>query len=587
MLLQNSKIALFIIILFTTTSYSQTIKEVNVKGNTVFTTREIIDFGKLKSGSRHNPALSDSSSIYILKNYARKGYFNTEVTLAAKQNLQDSSSVNIDVNLREGKPAFIRNIEIRNFDTLDNYSAETFLFLKGEIFNKNEIEGTINRWLTNLENKGYPFARVVITSAEIISLPGENQAADIVISIEKGLHSRINRISITGNSSTKDNVIIRELRLDRNQVYSQRQVEQFPERLNRLRFFEPVQVPDFYLNKENEGVLVININEKQTNNFDGIIGYIPPTGQQQTGYLTGLVNVSMRNLFGTGRAAAVRWQQYDRHSQEMELRYLEPWIFDYPFNISGGLFQRKQDTTYIQRRLEGIVEFLATEDISAGVSLNTESVIPTLSETPRFTVYNSSSLTTGLHLKIDTRDDPYAPLSGLLFLNSYSFSRKKINGPQEFITPSTSTSLNFQRITADLSLFYQLFSRQVLALGLHGRELRGSSFEESDLFRLGGTNTLRGYRENQFLGSRLYWMNLEYRLLLSRRTFAFLFFDSGYYQRKEELTRNIPGIHAYRSGYGAGINLETAIGVLAVSFALAAGDSFSDGKIHFGIVNEF
>ena len=38
---------------------------------------------------------------------------------------------------------------------------------------------------------------------------------------------------------------------------------------------------------------------------------------------------------------------------------------------------------------------------------------------------------------------------------------------------------------------------------------------------------------------------------------------------------------------GIGLNLETGVGLLGVSFALAAGDSFTDGKIHFGIINEF
>ena len=52
----------------------------------------------------------------------------------------------------------------------------------------------------------------------------------------------------------------------------------------------------------------------------------------------------------------------------------------------------------------------------------------------------------------------------------------------------------------------------------------GPFFEESDLYRLGGTNTLRGYRENQFLGSRIFWSNLEYRFLLTQRTFAFRIF---------------------------------------------------------------
>jgi outer membrane protein insertion porin family len=581
----HNKIIFTLVLFISFLSYPQTIREIDIKASNVIDKQDIKEWSRVKTGTRFQPYVLDTARIYILKNLALKGYLHAETTADAKIN-QNDSSVTVLLNIKEGKPTFIRKIVVENPDSSDRHSITEFQFLEGEIFNKTEIERSINSWLTNHENKGYPFAKAVITSVELTT-DQENHYADIILLLERGIQSRISQIAVSGNTSTKDYVILRELRLDKNQIYSQQQIEEFPKRLNRLRYFEPVQVPDFYLNKENEGVLVINVREKQTNNFDGIIGYIPPREPQQTGYLTGLVNVSMRNLFGTGRAAAVRWQQYDRYSQELELRYLEPWIFNYPFNISGGLFQRKQDTSYVQRKLEGSVEFLATEDISAGINIITENVIPAITENSRFTVFNSNSFTTGLNLKIDTRDDPYAPLSGLLFLNSYSFSRKKIFGPQEYITSTTETSLNFQRITADLSAFYQIFSRHVLAFGLHGRELRGSSFEESDLFRLGGTNTLRGYRENQFFGSRMMWLNMEYRLLLSRRTYTFLFFDTGYYQRKEEPDRNIIGISSYRSGYGAGISLETGIGILAVSYALAAGDSFSDGKIHFGIVNEF
>ena len=36
-----------------------------------------------------------------------------------------------------------------------------------------------------------------------------------------------------------------------------------------------------------------------------------------------------------------------------------------------------------------------------------------------------------------------------------------------------------------------------------------------------------------------------------------------------------------------GINLETGLGILGVSYALGKGNSLSEGKIHFGIINEF
>jgi outer membrane protein assembly factor BamA len=585
-MLLHVKIFIFLL-LSSFTLFAQTLKEINVRGNSYFDKDKIVEWSRLKTGIKYFPNHLDSAKILLSRNFAQRGYFFSEFDESYHEYSPDSSSVKINLIIRENSPALIRKVIIESPDLSDLQSLGSFSFLENQLFNRTELESNINLWLLKMENRGYPFARALITSVEIEKDNSGTPYVDLRLFLDRGVLSRIDRITIEGNSSTKDDVIIRELRLDANQLYSQNQIEEFPKRLNRLRFFEPVQVPEFYFNKDGEGVLVIKVKEKQTNNFDGIIGYVPPSGLQQTGYLTGLVNVNMRNLFGTGRAAAVRWQQYDRFSQELELRYLEPWIFDYPFNISTGFFQRKQDSTYIQRRIDGAVEFLATEDISAGVSINSESVIPTLSLSPRFTVFNSTAFTTGLNLKIDTRDDPYAPSEGFIFLNSYSFSNKRIYGPAEFITAQTKTRLNLQRIMVDFSYFYQIFNRHIIALGLHGRELRGASFEQSDLFRLGGTNSLRGYRESQFLGSRIFWINAEYRILLTRRTYAFLFSDNGYYFRKEEPERNIMISEDFKSGYGLGLNIETGIGVLAVSYALAAGDAFSQGKIHFGIVNEF
>ena len=103
----------------------------------------------------------------------------------------------------------------------------------------------------------------------------------------------------------------------------------------------------------------------------------------------------------------------------------------------------------------------------------------------------------------------------------------------------------------------------------------------------GGTNTLRGYRELQFLGSRIAWTNLEYRQLLARRSYCFGFFDSGYYFLPENADLAIASSQHVKYGFGLGIRLETGIGNVGVSFALGQGDALSQGKIHFGLINEF
>jgi outer membrane protein insertion porin family len=140
----------------------------------------------------------------------------------------------------------------------------------------------------------------------------------------------------------------------------------------------------------------------------------------------------------------------------------------------------------------------------------------------------------------------------------------------------------------DLEFYKQLFHRQVIAVELHGMALIASQIEISDLFRFGGSHDLRGYREQQFMASQLIYSNIEYRFLLSRDTFAFLFCDLAYFYKPPNPLNSLDGsFNAYKTGYGFGVRLETPLGILGVSYALGEKTSFLDGLVHFGIINEF
>ncbi|MGA8264133.1 MAG: POTRA domain-containing protein, partial [Ignavibacteriaceae bacterium] len=536
---------------------SQTIRNIEISGNSTASNSEILNWIGLSPGQKIYNGIIDSVKSRLALNYANIGYFHCTFGKTEIISLPDSQEVDLSVSIDENDPTYLNNIRFINASSSDSINIiPIFSYLEGKVFDSTSLEESISSALTYYENNGNPFSKITISSINFLNdSTQEKYFVNLNLIIDIGKVSTIDKIEIGGNTKTKDYVITREMRLSTGEKFSENLIKEIPYRLNRLGFFEPVGVPDYYINAQNEGVLVVKVKDKQTNNFDGIIGYVP--GDVNTsGYVTGLVNISLRNIFGTGRAAAIRWQKLDKSSQELELKYLEPWVFNLPFNINAGLYQRKQDSTYIQRRLNFALEFLANENFSAALTLSTESVIPSDTDTLTLTVYNSNSITTGLNLKLDTRDDPYSPTQGLLFINSYSFSRKTINGPEKFITPDLATKVDLQRIELEFKIFYQPFQRQVIALGLNGKELRGSFFEVSDLYRLGGANTLRGYIEDQFLGSRIFWSNLEYRFLLTQRSFTFLFLDTGYFYRPEDLTRNILKTEGVRIGYGLGINLE-------------------------------
>jgi outer membrane protein insertion porin family len=588
-MIHRARFSLAIILFISSFLSAQKLSSFEVNGNFNFDDSEYLKWSELSLNQPIYTGIIDSVKSKIARNILLQGYYYFNFNSAELIISNDSTKFNIILEIDEGDPVLVNNIFIDGIDTTLNISViKQFDYLKRQIFIKQAFEFNIEQLLTVFENSGYPFAKILISSISVFrdSINEEN-LADIYLKIVSGEVNKIDRVEIQGNTSTKDYVIIRELRIESGEFYVQNRIEEFPKRLNRLRFFDPVPIPQFYINSKKEGVLLVEVKEKNTNNFDGIIGYIPPGKDESSGYITGLVNISLRNLFGTGRAAAIKWNKYNRNSQELDLKYLEPWFLSFPLNINLGLYQRVQDTTYVQRKLEGSLEYLATEDISASVIIASESVVPTVRTVPVFTVYSSSYITTGANLKIDTRDDPYSPTEGLLFINSYSFSRKTINGPTEYFTPNLSTVVDLQRFSSSFYFFYEIFLRQIIAIGVNARELRGSTFENSDLYKLGGTNSLRGYREEQFLGSRIFWSNLEYRALLTRRSYGFIFFDTGYYLRPEEIDKDIPKSEEFLYGFGLGLNLETALGVLRVSYALGEGDSFSDGKIHFGVLNEF
>ena len=128
---------------------------------------------------------------------------------------------------------------------------------------------------------------------------------------------------------------------------------------------------------------------------------------------------------------------------------------------------------------------------------------------------------------------------------------------------------------------------QVVSAELHLRDFNSGNMDMSDLFRLGGAVTLRGYQEGQFLGSRIAWTNLEYRLLVAPRSYFFGFVDVGYIVRPSISAIHMTSSEQSKIGYGIGVRMDSSLGLIGVSFAFGEGDTFSTAKIHIRLINEF
>jgi len=92
---------------------------------------------------------------------------------------------------------------------------------------------------------------------------------------------------------------------------------------------------------------------------------------------------------------------------------------------------------------------------------------------------------------------------------------------------------------------------------------------------LGGTDTLRGYRDNQFKGTQMVNASLEYRFPIVKRVLGVLFTDTG-----SAWTDGFPGLY---SSVGIGLRMVTPVGPVRIDYGWGS----QGGRAHFGFGGQF
>jgi outer membrane protein insertion porin family len=549
-----------------------------------------------RSVTVHASPLQDDSALRttLIDAAAAQGFPFMHIDSIAWNWSNDSSAATVSVWITEGPRLRVGRVLFPGLRGLSPDVLHREMEMRpGAMFRDELLERDLRRIVAILDAAGYPFAEARVADITLRRDTAADQSdtgavtggaredgdalADVEIRISEGPLFYIDELTVEGNALTNADVIVRETRLGPHARYDPEEIGEIRRRVERLQFFSRVDEPALYM-RDSTGGLLLRVVEGNTNQFDGVVGYQPPRGDEERGSVTGLVNLQLRNLFGTGRRLAARWERATTEISELDFQYLEPWLAGLPVNIEAAFFQRQQDSAYVRRSLDGAITFLWSSALQLTASVQQVTVIPAEGND---ILARGTTLAGGLALRIDTRDDVYNPRAGITLRNSYSAGNKRA-------TSATGTVRSaMQRLELDAEYYLELLPRTVLATALHGRELRGGDLDLSDLYRLGGATTLRGYREEQFSGTRLGWTTVELRYSLGRRTFGFAFFDFGYIEQSPDPARNRDGFSVLRGGYGIGGRLETGLGILGVSYALGEGDSLAEGKIHFGLINAF
>jgi outer membrane protein insertion porin family len=519
-------------------------------------------------------SVNDTIQDEIRKIYLMNGIYSTEVDSISFLN-QDAEKCDINIHITEGNYIFLEKV---SFTGNVHFKAERlnrcFSNELGVPFNQLEFEKSISKIIRLYETEGFPFIKIRITDFRIQK---EKSKIEVSLAVEEDSIVKINDIRAYGNINTKNEVISRECGIHLGEIYNRAKIEKIRNKLLRLDIFQNVEEP-FLTMLEHKAIINIRVSEKQSNSFDGIIGYQPGSGSNEKGYLSGLVNIAFRNLFGTGRKLKINWNRETKNNQQTEIAYTEPWVAGLPLNINLRYYQRDQDSTFVRRNLNFNGYFSISDYFDVSLSGNYETIIPGSENSLNSILFKSNLFLMGLELLSDTRNNGDFSENGLFYSNKIELGNKKY---------SSDNSTKFvKKYYFKFEDYQSLSGNQVFYISLTGRIIDAGSVDFSDLFSIGGFNSVRGYRENMLFGTQTIWSNIEYRFKTGRNSFIYPFFDSGYFYRPIT-TDGFSNVKDYLYGYGVGITMETQFGIVKVNYALGKGDSFSNGKIHFGYVNQF
>jgi len=537
----------------------------------------------------------DTAIARIGRMYADDGFLDIDVSPASASILRVTEGIRYRFN----------RVSVSLSDSLEGVPQgwiDAITLPRGEPYSTATVERLSLSIVARLTAAGYALATVLPT----LTLHSDSANVDVHLTIVPASRVRISRLEVAGNTTTRRSLIEAAAKLPDDSLFTEELSAAMQRRVDRLGLFTRVDVPLIVATDTvGQYALLLRVVERSPNSFDGVLGFQPADTAGGDPTIVGKVSVVLGNIFGSGRRLALRWTRQTTVGSQLELRYLEPFLFNVPLAVDGAYQQRLEEESslllsYAQRSLSVGATYGVTDAFSIRLGGALEWIIPEVDSTVTCARQLASSEVSeaSAAIEFDTRSDPFNPLTGLYYRTSYAIASRSDGGSSP-CDSGRGTGDSRRRVELDLESFlplYVLGDRErtnvvgtiVAAGNLHYREVSETVVDEGDLYRIGGGESVRGYREGEYRGSRAAWGGVEIRVVLAARSYASLFFDAAFVSRPADPLR--PQLAAREdviAGYGIGAQVETGIGLLRISYALGKDDTFATGKVSFGLVTQF
>ncbi len=318
-----------------------TIKQINIVGNIVYDDDDLVDLFNLGTTGFWSWITSNdqyskqklSADLETLRSfYLDSGYINFNIESTQVSITPDKKDVYVTINISEGDQFTISEIRMAGEILVPQEELFGLVVVEhGDIFSRQKITETsanISDWLGN---EGYAFANI----NAVPEIDDEKKHVDLTFFLDPGKRVYVRRINFKGNTTTEDKVLRREMRQLEGGWISTGAIERSKERLERLGFFEDVNVETPAVPGTTDQVDV-NFSVKEKSSGSLIIG----AGFSQVAGITINIGLTQENFLGTGTRVSATFNNSDI-TRTFAVGWRDPYITKDNVSLSVDAYTRK------------------------------------------------------------------------------------------------------------------------------------------------------------------------------------------------------------------------------------------------------
>jgi hypothetical protein len=447
--------------------------------------------------------------------------------------------------------------------------------ISATILNSYEVYDLLYNCENKLNNNGYPFAQT-----SLINISFKSDTLMCQLDIQKNAFFKWGEIVNRGEKVISDKILYTFIGLQKEQSYSESDKNEISNRIKIHPYIEETRPFELLFNKDKVDIYFY-LKSKPISSASGTLGLQQKTNN--SGYtVVGDLKLKLTNILRQGENLDVQWKNLQNNTQSLKSTLNFPSILTTLFGSEIQFQLFKRDSSFIELKTAFSLQYLLKNGNILKINYKhlSSSILNTSSNSS--SLGNTNTNYYGFSINKQNIDYTPSPTRGYTFNIDIALG---VRNSEDKINTRIKTE-NTSKTESSINYYFSVKKRHVIRLFQANEIFIAPSFYQNELIRFGGLGTQRGFREEELRASSRISGSIEYRFLLDKNSYLFLFYDQSWYENKIATTkRDTP------FGIGSGLSFGTEIGIFSISYGIGKQLNnpllIKNGNIHFGYISYF